>query len=1021
MTKLDLRAYLRPGSGPGERPVVLRLPPMAERAGLGAELRGEFSHFFAALPLAAAGDGQREATVYVGPGAYAYKFRTDDGRWHLDADNPRTRTCDGSQNSLLVIDGTSEPVLHAPAHPFVHLRRDGRLCVRAGLRKGAGEQLTLRYREDLEERSTPMQRVAEEDEHLLFEAELPAAQREVTYLFVLASGQRVGLSGGGGQALRVRRRELASTQPAWWADAVVYTILLDRFRIGGGRAWPQAQREDARLGGDLWGVIEALPYLAELGVNTLHLTPVGRAPSAHRYDAVSPLEVDPALGGEPALRALLDAAHKRGLRVLLDVVLTHVHRDFLPFCDVRMGGPQSRYAAWFQLYRHPFSEGPYPGYHHYQKGQWQEPLWNLDNEEVAAYLVEQCVHWVGLGADGLRLDAAADVPLGLLRLLRAAVRAVRPDAVLLGEVTPANLHRYTADALDCATDFPLQEGLYDWLWRRRTDARGFAAVCARRMFWRSAPTSALGFTATHDQPRLLSLVKEDQVARLAHLVMLMRPEVPAIYYGDELGLRSAAPERSFEDVWPDRMPMPWPPPEPAQPTLQLFRDALRLRAAHPALRAGDLQPIPIAESAQVLAFRRQLGAERIELYAHGAASTIEFFLSEGPAAATILLTLGEAAVDAGRVRLGPYSAVVIARHPQPEVLALTQQILDDNREHCARAFRSGQLAPLALPSSLYLTVTERCNLRCQHCITQAPERTASGRARTMQPWLLDALSDGLAAADYFGFAHGGESLVAPIFKELLRRIQRARRGRPYTVHLLSNGMLLTPQTVEELIALGVNSLAVSIDGVTAETNDFIRLGAELRVITHNLRHALAVRERTGADLRIGISTVVMTDNVEELAALGRLAVELGVDWLKVEETYAMNTFTRQHLLNPRGRRAQDAMLQLRKEVEPAGIVVIDHLAPPRGCPCSATDAAYAEFRSSDDFANRARFLPCRAAWEVLCVDPDGTVHPIDYAHPPLGSLLQTPLAELWNGPPMQRLRRAALDSLPSAQRQCCLY
>lgn len=1021
MTKLDLRAYLRPGARPGERPVVLRLPATGPSAQLGAEVRGEFTHFFAPVPLAATADGHREATVYVGPGAYAYKFRTDDGRWHLDPDNPRTRSADGSQNSLLVVDGAAEPVLHAPVHPFLHLRADGRLCVRAGLRKGtAGDRLTVRWRE-AEEHSTPMQLVAQEDEHLLFEADLPASQRELVYLFTLASGRAVGHSGGGGQAFRVPRRELGRDEPAWWPDAVVYTVLLDRFRRGGDPGWPVGRGERERLGGDLWGVIAALPYLEDLGVNTLHLTPVAYAPSAHRYDAISPLHVDPALGGEPALRELLEAAHRRGLRVLMDLVLTHVHRDFLPFCDVRERGWQSPYASLFQLYRHPFSEGLYPGYHHYQKGQWQEPLLNLDSDEVAAYLVEQCVHWVQLGADGLRLDAVAEAPLGLLRLLRAAVRAVRPDAVLLGELTPANCHRYTDGALDCATDFPLQQALYDWLWHRKTDAREFAAASARRLFWRGPPSAALGFTATHDQPRLLSLVGDARVGRLAHLLLLTRPEVPAIYYGDELGLHSAAPDRSFEDAWPDRLPMQWTEEAGDAATRTLFTAALQLRRAQAALRRGDLQPLPVAESAQVLAFRRQLGPEVIEVYAHGADAALELPLAPGPAGATVLLTLGEAQVASGRVRLGPYAAVVLQRHPTAAAVALTRELLVDNRERCAAAFRAGELTPLALPASLYLTVTERCNLRCQHCITLAPERTATGRARTMQPWLLDALGDGLAAADYFGFAHGGESLVAPIFKDLLRRIQTARGGRPYTVHLLSNGMLLTPQTVEELVALGLNSLAVSLDGVTAETNDFIRLGADLRVIAHNLRHAVALRQHRGVDLRIGISTVVLAENVDELPALGRLAVELGLDWLKVEEAYPINDFTKKSLLRPRSRRPQEALLALRRIVEPAGIVVIDHLAPPTGCPCTASDPAYAEFRSSDDFANRARFLPCRAAWELLCVDPDGTVHPVDYAHPPLGNLLTTPLVELWHSEPAQRLRRAALTRLPTAARQRCPY
>ena len=182
-------------------------------------------------------------------------------------------------------------------------------------------------------------------------------------------------------------------------------------------------------------------------------------------------------------------------------------------------------------------------------------------------------------------------------------------------------------------------------------------------------------------------------------------------------------------------------------------------------------------------------------------------------------------------------------------------------------------------------------------------------------------------------------------RNLLARIKSARHGRPYTVHLLSNGMLLTPQTMEELVELGVNSLAVSLDGVTAETNDFIRLGADLRVITHNLRHAVALRQHRGVDLRIGISTVLMAANVDELPALGRLAIELGVDWLKVEETYPINDFARLGLLKPRHRRPQEALAALRRTVEPAGIVVIDHLAPPSGCPCSTPDPAYAEFRS----------------------------------------------------------------------------
>ena len=516
--RLSIREHLIPGLRPGERAVGFRL----ETGGVGAELRGELTHWFAPIAMQAHGREQR-AVVHVGPGAFAYKLRTDDGRWHLDPDNPRTRAIDGLQSSLLVVDGTDEPVVHAPALPYLHVGEDGRLCARAALRKGAaGGSLTLRLLDEDGARDVPMRRVAEEDEHLLFEALAPAQKRRLDYLFVLESGRCIGR---GGAALRIEPHELLPALPEWWRDAVLYTVFLDRFRDGSGRTLalppPPLIDERARAGGDLWGVRDAIPYLAELGVTVLHLTPVGYSYSAHRYDAVNPLHVDPALGGEPALRAVIEAAHRHGLRVLLDVVLTHVHRDFLPFCDVRQRGPRSPYAAWFQPLRFPFTDGEDPGYRHYQKGQWQEPLLALDaqqaNEDVAAYLVQVLLHYLALGVDGFRLDAAADVPLGLLRLLRAAVRGVRKDALLLGEVTVDSLFRFTAGALDCATDFPLQEALYDWLWRRRGDARRLAAVQARRRFYRGASHSGLAFTATHDQPRLLSLVGDSRVARLGHV------------------------------------------------------------------------------------------------------------------------------------------------------------------------------------------------------------------------------------------------------------------------------------------------------------------------------------------------------------------------------------------------------------------------------------------------------------------------------------------------------------------------
>lgn len=1011
-----------------ERLITFRLRTLDQPT----ELRGDFWHFYHATALTPQRSGCQEATLRLPPGVYSYKFRAPDGAWHLDPENGRTRSVGGLRNSLLSVGGTEEPVMHAPARPFLYEGEDGRIWVRAGLRRGAvaGEALSVRLFEE-GALDVPMRQVAAEDEHLLFEAALPASRRVLEYVFVLPDGRAVGAPGGAGQALRIARSALCVPAPAWWRDAVIYTIFVDRFRRGEGAAPlrpPPPLPLDGQVprvfyvpperlpyGGDLHGVIAALPYLCELGVTALHLTPIGRSPSAHRYDAIDPRAVDPALGGQEALAALLRRAHELGLRVLLDMVLTHVHRDFFAFADVRERGQASPYWDWFRVRRHPFIDGPDPGYDHYQKGQWQEPLLNLESDEVIDHLAETFAGYAALGVDGFRVDAAADVPLPALRRIREAVE--RPGLVLFGEVIPDSTCRYTDGALHAATDFALQGAVRAWL-LGRAGVLQVAEVMARRRFSRGGPGwIGIGFCATHDQHRLLSLCADPRVSRLAHLLLFVRPEVPALYYGDEVGLRCTEPLRDFEDAWPDRQPMPWDPAAWDEETLALVRAAARLRREVETLRRGDEEAVPIKE-AGVLVVRRVLGDEIVEAYLHGGEGRVVVpLLGAAPSGAAALLVLGEAEVADGQVALGPWAGLVVRRELPPQGAALWGALVGNNRALCDEAFRRGLTAHPGLPAHLYLTVTEACNLRCRHCITDAPARTADGRARGMQPWVVEALGGALAAAEYFGFAHGGESLVAPIFWDLLAAIRRARAGRRYDVHLLSNGMLLREGVVRRLIDLGVSSLAVSLDGASAGTNDEVRAGARFGEIVANVAGAVRLRQALGADLRIGISTVVMAQNVGEMAALGRLCRELGVDWIKIEELFVVNGFCRRSLLAPSARAVGEGVAALREEAGP-GIVIVDHLAAPAGCRCEGDEAARA-FRDADDFANRARFHPCSMAFEQACVDPDGTVRPVDYYHQPLGNLAQAPFPDLWNGEVARRLRAQALRRVPIDRRLRC--
>jgi hypothetical protein len=274
-------------------------------------------------------------------------------------------------------------------------------------------------------------------------------------------------------------------------------------------------------------------------------------------------------------------------------------------------------------------------------------------------------------------------------------------------------------------------------------------------------------------------------------------------------------------------------------TLSLVKAAIAARRSSRALSVGDEEPIDAGDD-DVLAFRRRAGDEIVDVFAHRGNGNKEVALPSGaPTHAEPLVATGEVKLDLSRgvVGLGPWSAVALRRTLPPAVFAAWDALRLCAREVHAAAFAAGSLETAAPPVHLYLTVTERCNLRCAHCITHAPARTREGKARTLEAWLLDALAEVLPAVDYFGFVHGGESLLAPGFFDILHAIRRARGSRPGRpdIHLLSNGMLLDEARVRALIEGGVTSLAVSLDGASAATNDALRLGGRFDLIVARVR------------------------------------------------------------------------------------------------------------------------------------------------------------------------------------------
>lgn len=315
------------------------------------------------------------------------------------------------------------------------------------------------------------------------------------------------------------------------------------------------------------------------------------------------------------------------------------------------------------------------------------------------------------------------------------------------------------------------------------------------------------------------------------------------------------------------------------------------------------------------------------------------------------------------------------------------------------AFRRASLRPRSPPTRFFLNLTERCQLRCVHCITHAPAKSADGSARTMSREVLDALTPHLRHAKYVALTHAGEPTLAPMLEPLLEVL------RAPVVHVVTNGMALTERRFLELTRAGIRSWSISLDGATEGTNDTLRLGAKVLVLKERLRAFASLRQEHRLDVRLGVSCTVMRSNVHEVAAVARIVANAKLDWFKVEETFPVNARGEEEArLEPSVRHA--AIAEARRVCAEHGVRFVDHSHDREvwrcePCVMSGDDEV---FSLADDFANRVLINPCRAPWEVVCVEPDGAVKPQDFHQPTVGSVLEHDLITLWNSTPFQRRR-----------------
>ncbi|MBC7543428.1 MAG: cyclomaltodextrinase C-terminal domain-containing protein [Candidatus Sericytochromatia bacterium] len=400
-----------------------------------------------------------------------------------------------------------------------------------------------------------------------------------------------------------------------WTDEVMYFIVTDRFNNGdrSNDKDVEPNNEWGYHGGDIAGVIAKLDYLKAMGVTTVWLTPWidnddiplnlsgGRKLwGFHGYWPKDNQAVDEHLGTMATARSFVQEAHKRGMKVMQDVVLNHTgyqhpwgkgHKD-----------PQDPHYNWFNHMGDIKNwDDPFQSVHGDLAGL---PDWNQDIPEVSNYLIDNANWWVKqTGVDGLRVDAIKHVDHAFWRKFTSGVKSQNPNLMLLGEVLhgdPNVVAGYMRDGFDSMFDFPLYYGITD-VFARGQSARKLGSLLGQDGAYPDG-SFLTPFIDNHDVPRFMSVAGNNGKERLkgALTLTLTVRGMPCIYYGTEAGLKGGGDPENRAD-------MPWNNLD-ADLTAHIKR-LTSLRKQFPAL--GNGKQLEMWQDDQVYAYSRQAASEEV--------------------------------------------------------------------------------------------------------------------------------------------------------------------------------------------------------------------------------------------------------------------------------------------------------------------------------------------------------------------------------------------------------------------------
>jgi glycosidase len=587
---------------------------------------------WAATPVPSAGQGWFKTVLSLSAGEHGYLLYVD-GKPRLDERNALTTFRGEEEVSLLLVPDCTVPQVRVDE---VQTSASGEVTIAATfLAATAGGPLDPASITAATRSGTQLAVKAAEPSTGRFSLTARDLSRG-KYTFTLQASDTAGRA-----AEAARAGAWVNAVAPGWHDALVYQLVVDRFRGPGGSVLAAPSTPGHRAGGTLEGVRAELEKgtFEQLGVGVLWLSPVYLNPQelregsgGHMYEGYHgywPLEgrtVEPRLGGEEALEQLVESAHRRGIRVLLDIVPNHVYEKNPRYLEHQGTG-------WFHD-KCVCGSAPCPWSTHIGTCWFVDYLPDYRFEEPGAMqlAVDDTVWWTErFGTDGVRIDAVPMMPRATTRRIAHGLRSgwfPSNDQLLLGEVFTgggasgiANIRYFMGpDGLDSAFDFPLMWAMREVL------AKGKAGFGQVEEALRDTEIALEGSGAVlariignHDTSRFLSEAVGDGAAdpwgkpavqpeeptayrrqAMAMAMLLTLPGMPVLYYGDEAGLAGAG-DPDCRRVMPEEAAL-------SQPRLELLEQTRRLgrfRACSAALRRGSRVALQVRADSYV--YRRDAG------------------------------------------------------------------------------------------------------------------------------------------------------------------------------------------------------------------------------------------------------------------------------------------------------------------------------------------------------------------------------------------------------------------------------